>query len=136
MSKFAQYFALEKQLKAAGFKGDRAELIADFTNNKASSLTALSDDEYKSLIQFMNKELQPEKQKQYDKDTRQRRKVIALFCNMHYITDLGKADMKRINDWCVHYGHLHQALNYYSGADLTKLVSQAEEAYKSFIKTR
>ena len=136
MSKYAQYFALEKQLKATGYKADRSDLISDFTGAKCSSLKDLSIDEYNGLIRYMNEQLQPAKKRQDDKDSRQRRKVIALFCNMHYTTPEGKADMKRINDWCVKYGHLHVTLNYYSGADLTRLVSQAESTYKSFIQTR
>lgn len=136
MSKFAQYFALEKQLKATGYKADRSDLIADYTGNRSTSLKELTPHEYNGLIRFMNEQLQPFKQKQEDKNRRQRRKVIALFCNMHYVTADGKADMKRINDWCIKYGHLHVELTYYSGADLTRLVSQAENTYKTFIQTR
>lgn len=134
MSKYAQFFALYKQINVSAKYSDRSEFIADVTGNKASSLQDLSDHDYRELLQYMRREVNADKKRlNNDADTRLRRKVIALFANQNYLTPEGKSDMKRINEWCVKYGHLHQKLNSYSGPDLVKLVSQAEAAYKSFI---
>ena len=66
-------------------------------------------------------------------ENKQRRKVIALFCQMEYVANK-KADMVRINAWCVKYGHQHKELNYYYGAELAALVSQVERVYHTFLK--
>ena len=129
---YAAYFAIEKQLKSAGAPVDRSDLIHAFTEGRTSSLKELSEYEYREFINHMNTLLQQSK-KISDKGLRQRRKVIALFCNMGYVIN-DKPDMKSINDWCKKYGHLKKQLNDYVGADLTKLVVQAEEVYNSFIK--
>lgn len=130
---YSAYFAIEKQLKASGAPVDRSDLIHAFTEGVKSSLKDLTEYEYREFIKHMNTLLQQSKQIT-DKGLRQRRKVIALFCNMGYVKG-GKADMKAINSWCKQYGHLKRELNDYVGSDLTKLVIQAEEVYNSFVNS-
>lgn len=129
---YATYFAIEKQLKSAGASVDRKDLIHAFTEGVKNSLKDLTEYEYREFIKHMNALLQKAKTSGGPAD-RQRKKIIALFCNMGYVKD-GSADMKSIHSWCEKYGHLKVNLNGYHGADLTKLVSQAEEVYNSFIR--
>lgn len=132
MANFSTYFAIEKKMKRIGVQLDRSEWVSIFTDGSKSSLTTLTPTEYREFIVFMNQSLKKE-QISTDRELKQRRKVIALFAQMGYVTEEMKSDMKRINEWCVKYGHKHVELNHYHGADLTKLVSQAQETYNSFI---
>lgn len=66
-------------------------------------------------------------------ELRQKRKIIALFCQMEYVKNK-KADMQRINDWCIKYGQNHKDLNNTYGAQLTALVSQVEKVHTTFVK--
>ena len=63
-----------------------------------------------------------------------RRKIIAHFHKMDYKLESGQINMKRVNDWCVQYGHKHMELNAYDYNELTKLLHQAEQYYKTFIE--
>lgn len=132
MANFSTYFAIEKKMKRIGVQLDRSEWISIFTDGSKNSLTTLTPTEYREFIVFMNQSLKKE-QISTDRELKQRRKVIALFAQMGYVTEELKSDMKRINEWCVQYGHKHVELNHYHSADLTKLVSQAQETYNSFI---
>lgn len=133
MANYSTYFAIEKKIKRMGIPLERNEWIAQFTEGKKSGLTQLTPHEYREFIIFMNQILKVDSvQKQ--KEIKQRRKVIALFAQMGYITDEQKSDMQRIHDWCIKYGHLHKDLNAYTGSDLTKLVTQAQEVYNTFIR--
>ena len=129
---YSAYFAIEKKLNLAGSKTDRAELIHTFTDGKKTSLKDLTEYEYKEFINHLNLLLQHALKTVNDSETRQRRKIIALFCNMGY-TQGDKSDMVAINLWCEKYGHLKVKLNGYHGADLAKLVTQAEGVYQTFI---
>lgn len=132
MANFSTYFAIEKKMKRIGVQLDRSEWISIFTDGSKTSLSTLTPTEYREFIVFMNQSLKKE-QISTDRELKQRRKVIALFAQMGYVTAELKSDMQRINQWCVQYGHKHVELNHYHGADLTKLVSQAQEAYNTFI---
>jgi len=132
MANFSTYFAIEKKMKRIGVQLDRSEWISIFTDGSKTSLSNLTPSEYREFIVFMNQSLKKE-QISTDRELKQRRKVIALFAQMGYVTAELKSDMQRINQWCVQYGHKHVELNHYHGADLTKLVSQAQEAYNTFI---
>jgi hypothetical protein len=45
----------------------------------------------------------------------------------------GKADMQRIDQWCMKYGHLHAPLNDHLGADLAKLVTTFKKVYDNYL---
>ncbi len=137
MSTYKEYFAIESKLKNQGFEVERSDIILQFSEGKKKGLSQLTHWEYKELLKWLNlrfgtatvvqpKVLNPA-------ENLQRRKVIALFCKQGYVKN-EKPDMYRINGWCMSHGHLHKMLNNYHGADLTKLVSQAEQVYKTFIE--
>lgn len=130
---YSSYFAIEKKLQSIGFDGTREQLILQFTSGAKSGLRQLTPAEYKSFIDWLNafmKGTVPVRAQ--DTETRMRRKIIALFCQMGW-TNGPKADMERINAWCEKYGKLHKRLNDYHGADLTKLVTQVQDVYTTFL---
>jgi len=129
---YSTYFAIEKKFSRMGITLDRSEWIDQFTEGKKTGLTQLTANEYREFIVFMNQILKTETV-QKDRELKQRRKVIALFAQMGYVTADQRSDMARINEWCKQYGHLHQELNAYTGLNLTKLVTQAQEVYNTFI---
>jgi hypothetical protein len=122
------FFMYESRIKRTNLNFDRKQLMLEMFNK--DSIKALEHRELIKLIDEMKRSI-------YEinvKEIRQRRKVIALFCQMEYVSNK-KADMERINAWCVKYGHKHKELNDYYGAELTALVSQVEKVYSTFINS-
>lgn len=132
-NKYAQFFALYQQLRNIGMPSERDEIVFQFTSGRTTSLKDLSPQEYKELVHWMSQLYESKHVKYKEIEDRQRKKVIALFCQMGY-TKGDKPDMERINTWCATYGPIKRYLNYHSGANLTKLVTQAEKVYNSFIE--
>jgi hypothetical protein len=145
MTTYKEYFAIESKLKKQGFDIERSDVIKQFSNGRKLGLSQLTPFEYNELLRWLNQRfgnrinivsnpnVAPKQHPEFnEKEDRQKKKIIALFCKMGYLKD-GKADIYRINGWTMKYGHLHKKMNDYHEADLTKLVSQAEEAYKTFV---
>ena len=142
MTAYKEYFAIESKIKKQGFDIERSDVIRQFSNGKKQGLSQLTPFEYRELLRWLNQRFGPNQQKPKtnpkihpefnEAEDRQKKKIIALFCKMGYVKD-DKADIYRINGWSIQYGHLHKKMNDYHGADLTKLVSQAEEVYKTFV---
>lgn len=133
-NKYGRFFAIFAEMQSLGFKGDRTDLLWEFSRGKFTSLTELSSFKYTEFINWTSSKLAKLRSERTESETKKKRKVIALFRQMGYVIADNKADMVRINEWCCSYGHLKTHLNGYSGEDLTKLVNQAESVYKSFIK--
>lgn len=132
---YSAYFAIEKKLKNQGFDFERSELIKQFTEDKKSSLKELTAAQYREFLKLLNSRFAiVDTPKLTDSELRQRKKVIALFCQMGYTNEDATPDMNRINNWIGNYGHLKHNLNYYFGANLTKLVTQAQEVYVTFLR--
>lgn len=133
---YKQYFAIEKKLKAKGLDMSRSELIESFTDGNKASLKHLTHREYNEFIQWLNRQDNVTQQKSWTqtKENVMRRKVISLLKSIGYTTGDDKADMKRINKWCVEYGHLHKELKEYkSTSDIAKLLNQAGFMYKKHV---
>lgn len=130
---YKTYFAIEKKIKAQGFNFERRDIIQQFTNGKKSGLSQLTHFEYAEFIRWLNRTY-PSEQKSTTDDQCQlmRRKIIALFRKMGY-TNNDKADMQRIEEWCVKYGKFKKKLNAHPYEELTALVTQVESVYKSYI---
>lgn len=117
----------ESRIKRTNPKFERKQMMLEMFNKES-----IKDLEHKELIKLVL--MMKHTIYQFNvKEIRQRRKVIALFCQMEYIENK-KADMKRINEWCVKYGQFHKELNEHYGSDLTALVSQVERVYSTFLK--
>lgn len=128
MSNYHIYFALEKKLKATGMEVDRSELIHAFTQDKKTSLRALTDDEYRDFIRTLKQSLsQQNTDWQNSPENKMRRKVYYLFVRQMQYTK------EEMNAWCVHYGQFHKPLYYHDYNELVKLLTQAEKVYKSYV---
>lgn len=141
MSKYATYFAIEKDLKKRGFDFERDELIEMFTEGRKSSLRELTATEYHLFLNWLkeNNDDAAVFRREFEKSEKQvannqRRKIIALLVKLGYTTPEGKADMPRIYAWVDKYGYLSKPMNQYTIIELPKLVYQAEQFYKSHIE--
>jgi len=134
---YAQYFAIEKNLKQQGFDFERSELVAQFTAGKKSGLSALSYAEYKHFIIWLNEYFGSTNNNNHQKERENlmRRKIIALFHKMGYKLETGKINIERVNQWCITYGRFHKELNDHTYNELTAVLSQVEIVYKSFLNT-
>ena len=129
---YSKYFAIEKQLKAAGMDVYRDELISDFTEGRTDSLRELSTTEYREFTNHLGAMLGNAQMKD-SKANRMRKKVIALLCQCGY-TKNDKPDMKRINEWCINRSHGKCELNEYKQESLPALIYQAEQMLNKMIK--
>jgi hypothetical protein len=135
MSKYNAYFAIEKKLKQNGVEVDRSVLVQEFSHGNKYGLTDLTEWELQEFNRWMrskateleNNATEPEKCNQI------RRKIIALFHKMKWQTPQGTIDLERLNAWCIKYGQFHKPLNAHNLPEVTKLCSQVEEVYKTFI---
>jgi len=135
MSNYSTYFAIEKRMKELGADPNRAELILTYTQGRKNSLKELSDLEYKLFCQWLSQLVsgkEAEHARQNSPANKMRRKVIALFAKMEYVND-DRADMQRIDQWCIKYGQFHKRLNDHTAQELIKLTAQVEQVYKSYL---
>lgn len=131
-NKYARYFAIEKKMKSIGMHPDRNEMIAEFTEGRTESLRDLTPGEYREFTNQLSQLLNGDEARS-DKMNTMRRKVIAILCQCGFTKD-GKADMKRIQEWCITHGHAHRELNRYDVIDLQKLITQSERMLISNIE--
>ncbi len=130
---YKSYFAIEKKIKAQGFDFERSDIISQFTNGRKSGLSQLTHFEYAEFIRWLNRTYQSEAKPAPDDPCQtMRRKIIAIFRKMNY-TNNEKADMQRIEEWCLKYGKFKKKLNEHNYQELTELVTQAEFVQKSYI---
>lgn len=124
---YQQYFAIEKELKYNGFKGDRKDLVYDFTDGKKDGLSQLTPTEYREFIKSLNSRLNNSYGRSERKD-KMRKKIIAIA-----VHQMGYS-MERLQAWCVAYGKFHKELNEHTYKELVELVSQVENLYAAYQK--
>lgn len=110
--------------------GQKANLVLGFTGGRTESSREMSRAEATEFIKYL-KSQDPDEQA----CDRMRKKIISMAKQCGYCqpgTD--KADMARIDDWCRKYGKYHRPLNSHSKDELTQLVTQFENVYKSYLK--
>ena len=105
---------------------ERHALIDTYTGGRTHSTKELNDNEALDLIHDLGTTMG-------SKSDRMRKKIIGIFRSMGVERD-GKADMVKIDDWCVQYGYLHKGLNDYRAKELPKLIAQVERVYESWLK--
>lgn len=128
---YQAYFAIEKEMKATGWHGERAELISSFTKGKKRSLKELTAVEYNQFIGSLKKmnsrESETKEDWQNSPENLMRRKLWNLFVKqMNFTPD-------RFQNWIVQYGKFHKPLNSHTHNELAQLLTQAELVYKSYI---
>lgn len=126
----SQLAALHAKLHKMGMGGDREykqNLVIEYSNGRATS----SKDLYYGEMQMLLEHLDKAQGKTEDdiKADRMRKKIIGIARGKGWEAD-GKADIKRINGWCISYGYLHKPLNDYTVDELPKLVTQFQQALK------
>lgn len=136
---FAQFFMIMKRMVARGADISKEELIREFTNNRKSRLTELSEMEYLYFINWLKQSylipleaVKGMSEEEISADN-MRKKIISRFRTMGY-NENGEADMERIYAWVIKYGYLKKQLNNYTTKELPLLVSQVERYYNSTLK--
>lgn len=123
---------LHALLAQTGLKAHKESLVLGYTNGRSESSRDLTAQEADALIRYLSAQAKPE-----DADDKMRKKMI------HYARQMGweievprgrKADIERLNNWCIHYGQYHKPLMEHDTAELTRLLSQFDAVYKSFLR--
>lgn len=104
-------------------KEDKESLISKHTNGRTSTSTELFQHECENLMTELKSLVRGVDRDACDK---KRKKLISLAYGIGWTNEQGKADMPRINKWCVKYGWKHKELNKYSSSELNTLLSQFE----------
>jgi hypothetical protein len=122
-------------LSQTGLLPQKADLVAGFTNGRTEHSSEMTTVEVIDLIKYLKAQKKGEIQaeKRIGKEEKMRRKIIAIAHQMGWKKQ-GKADMERINNWCLQqFGK--KPLNGYTLKELTKLISIFEnKVYKQFLQ--
>ncbi len=130
---YRQFFAI---CKKNGW--EYKDKVAEFTEGRTDSLSSLTDGEYKEML------LRAQRFNQLPKDSpadKMRKKIISMARQMGWtITPQPpkaggkeKADMERIDNWCLKYGKFKKVLNKHTVPELTLLVAIFEEVFKTYL---
>ena len=118
-------------MPSSEMKGYKLELVKQYSNGRETSTTGLSYAEAAQMIDDLQKMVgwTPE-QIQADR----KRKLILSYAHQvgWELTD-GSVDMEHVDSWCTKSGYLHKSLNDYTNGELSKLVWQMGEVFKSFL---
>jgi hypothetical protein len=115
----------------------KAEMVGGATGGRTESSKELTHSEAADLIAQLQA-MQGKQEWVVKQGDNQRKKIIAIAYNMGWEIPnpkggKPKADMKRINDWCVKFGFGKKKLNEYTTNELPILVSVFEKVYKEFL---
>lgn len=111
---------------------DKEMFAFQFSNERTLKTSELMDKEYDQLINRLQSLFL-----QQDACNAMRRKIISRAHEMSWtvvVDDKIKADMNRINDWCIKYGYLHKDFNKYTEKELPCLVTQFDNVFISYLK--
>lgn len=110
-------------------KETKVAMVQGFTNSRETSTTKLFVEEASDMIKHL-KSLDPEEASA----EKQRRYIIAMAHELRWELPNGKADMKRIDNWCKQYGGKQKELNSYTLQELPNLVTGFQKMYLSVLK--
>lgn len=127
-----QKAAIATLMAKCNIKGDAVkDMVEGFTGGRTGSRAALYFDEANAMIRHL-KEIDPD----YQECNRMRGKIIALAHEMGWhLPGTRKADMQRIDEWCMKFGQFKKRLNQHLKHELPALVSQFEQVHKSLLNT-
>jgi hypothetical protein len=115
-------------LTKSNLQGRRHAIVWDYSNGRTESSRELSDPETNRIIRDLERGF-----KELDRCDTMRKKIISQAHEMGWELAGHRADMARINAWCLKFGYLHKSLNQYSYAELPALLTQFDSVYKSFL---
>jgi len=117
---FKQNKILHMLITKVGMPEDaKKEMIISFTNGRTENSAAMNYYECQAMIDRLNELFKDEADKK-------RKKVISNLIQAGFITPQGKADMPRINAWCMNQA-FKKDLNGHSMVELSKLIFAAEK---------
>jgi len=119
-------------LKKLNLTAQKADIVLGASQGRTEKSSELTHTEVGDLLKWFKAQDGEEQQA-----VPMRRKLIAMAHEMHWHNlenGVHKADMKRIDDWCVKYGYLHKKLDAYKYKELPTLLSQFEQAHKNYLK--
>jgi hypothetical protein len=122
------FLQLIAALNAAKQYPRRHDYVYRATNGRTESTKEVTEREAGIIIT----ELQTRFGIKDEADT-MRKKIISLAHQMFWELPGGKADMKRINNWCVDKGPYKKTLNTHTVKELPVLVSVFEKIYKEYM---
>lgn len=125
-TKIRQFNAL---LTTLGMQDEKRYLIAEASAGRTSSTKELTLPEMDGLIAQLNS-LTPKTVKPGDK---QRKRIISMAHELGW-RNTGKADMPRINEWCISTGQYKKPLMEHSVEELSNLVAQFTKMYNAYFK--
>jgi hypothetical protein len=127
-------------------------MVSSFTAGRTTSTKELTWKEAQDLIKALSgiaspaprerKALSPEEQQRNDvkmanyRECDKKRKLLIRYAHqMGWEQADGKADMNRLNGWCINYGQFHKPLMEHTSTELSKIAVQLEKAYKDYLKS-
>lgn len=123
---------------------DRANkhlIVNELTGGRTESLKDITPDETQALIKHLERN-NPPKPNPADK---MRKKILSIAYQMDWTIKVNdakgykgmsyRADLGRINRWCIERSYLKKPLNSYTYKELPKLISQFEIVYKDYLKS-
>lgn len=119
-------------LTQTGMMAQKESLVSSFTQGRTTHSSQMNDAEADELITWLRSQAKPS----VNPANKMRRKILSMAHEMGWHTlQNGRyvADMHRINEWSLKYGYLHKPFNHYRHKELPRLVTQFENAYKTFI---
>lgn len=112
-------------------KEGKIEMVQGFSGGRATSSKDLFSDEAAAMIKHLKSVDPTEKSAE-----KMRKKIISMAHEMGWTSAPGKADMKRIDQWCTKFGYLKKHLDSYNYNELPKLVTQFEQGpYNHYISS-
>jgi hypothetical protein len=117
-------------LTKTGLQGRRHAIVWDYSNQRTESSRELTDPETRKLIRDLERGFS-----ELERADVMRKKIISQAHEMGWELPGHRADMARINAWCVKFGYLHKPINGYTYAELPALVTQFENMYQSFLRS-
>lgn len=109
-------------------KDTKETMVLGFTLGRSISTKDLTQSEASDLIKHL-KSLDPTEASA----EKMRRAIIAMAHEMKWQLANGKADMQRINQWCIRYGGKNKDLNAYHFKELHNLVTAFKQMYLKFL---
>jgi len=119
-----------------GIMDTKEDMVWNATNHRTQRVSEMSYVEMKELLEKLQGQSSKDKaQSPKDKADIMRKKILH-YCHLMNWNNGDALDWNRINGWCKEYGHAHKLLNDYKLEELPMLVSQFEQVYRHFGKTK
>jgi hypothetical protein len=133
-------------LAKLGWKDLKESLVSSYTDGRTQSCSEMTPNEIKALLTYLIGEFANKKGKvvlaasqvsenaHKEKADKMRKKIIAMAHKLFWKTPQGKADMQRIDNWCINHSSLKKKLMEHTIHELPALVSQFELMYLYYLE--